>query len=167
MIKAPKRTVLIALSLAGLSGCDHPHEHHHVITAKVIDTIKAAEVRGANDVSSGDPNKVLAHFTADAVIMIPGRAPIVGAAALREAVSNDLQGPRDDLTFASDKVEAPHSGEIAASRGTYKLTAPDPAKSSAGSYVAVYRPAVDGRWLIAWLIAAPGAPQPPPPAHGD
>lgn len=165
MIEAPTRTVFIALSLLALAGCDHP-QHHHVITAKVIDTIKASEVRGASDVSSGDPSKVLAHFTADAVVMIPGRAPIVGAAALRQAVSNDLQGPRDDLTFASDKVDAPRSGEIAASRGTYKLTAPDPGKSSAGSYVAVYRPADDGRWLIAWLIAAPGAPQAPTPAQG-
>lgn len=166
MIKAPKRTVFIALALAGLAGCER-HHHHFVITAKVIDTIKGSEVRGAGDVSSGDPNKVLAHFTADAVVMIPGRAPIVGAAALRKAVSDDLQGPRDDLSFASDKVEAPRSGEIAASRGTYKLTAPDPSKSSAGSYVAVYRPASDGRWLIAWLIAAPGAPQAPTPAQGD
>ncbi|HEY2048180.1 MAG TPA: hypothetical protein VGH03_02490 [Caulobacteraceae bacterium] len=166
MIKAPKRAVLFVLTLVGVSGCGHPREHHHVITAKVIDTIKASEVRGANDVSSGDPNKVLADFTSDAVVIIPGRAPIAGAAALREAVSNDLQGPRDDLSFSSDKVEAPRSGEIAASRGTYKLTSPDPAKSSAGSYVAVYRPASDGRWLIAWLIATPGAPRALTPASG-
>lgn len=158
MIKAPTRTFFLGLALAGLAGCEH-HHSHHVITAKVIDTIKAGEVRGASDVSSGDPSKVLAHFTADAVVVIPGRAPIVGAAALRKAVSDDLQGPRDDLSFASDKVEAPHSGEIAASKGTYKLTNSDPSKSSAGTYVAVYRPANDGRWLIAWLIAAPGAPQ--------
>jgi ketosteroid isomerase-like protein len=163
MIKAPGRPFLIGLALVALGGCERHHQHH-VITAKVIDTIKAGEVRGANDVSSGDPNKVLAHFTADAVVVIPGRAPIVGAAALRQAVSDDLQGPRDDLTFASEAVDAPHSGEIAASRGTYKLTALDPAKSSAGSYVAVYRPASDGRWLIAWLIAAPGAPQASTPA---
>jgi ketosteroid isomerase-like protein len=159
MIKAPRRTVVIAVALASLTGCERPHRPH-VITAKVIDTIKAGEVRGAEDVRSGDPAKVLAHFTADAVVMIPGRAPIVGAQALRVAVTDDLQGPRDDLSFASDKVEAPHSGEIAASKGTYKLTALNPARSSAGSYVAVYRPAGDGRWLVAWLIAAPG----PPPA---
>lgn len=157
MIKAPTRTLFLGLALAGLAGCEH-HHHGQVITAKVIDTIKAGEVRGASDVSSGDPNKVLSHFTADAVVVVPGRAPIVGAAALRKAVSDDLQGPRDDLAFASESVQAPHSGEIAASRGTYKLTASDPSKSSAGSYVAVYRPANDGRWLIAWLIAAPGAP---------
>jgi ketosteroid isomerase-like protein len=163
MIKAPGRPFLIGLALVALGGCER-HHIHHVITAKVIDTIKAGEVRGANDVSSGDPNKVLAHFTADAVVVIPGRAPIMGAAALRQAVSDDLQGPRDDLTFSSDKVEAPRSGEIAASRGTYKLTSSDPAKSSEGSYVAVYRPASDDRWLIAWLIAAPGAPKAAAPA---
>jgi uncharacterized protein (TIGR02246 family) len=138
-----------------------------VITAKVIDTIKAGEVRGAADVRSGDPAKVLSHFTADAVVVIPGRAPIVGAAALRTAIVDDLQGPRDDLSFASDKVEAPRSGEIAASKGAYKLTAPDQGRSSTGSYVAVYRPAGDGRWLIAWLIAAPGAPPAPTPTSGD
>ena len=163
MIKAPTRPLFLCLALAGLAGCE-PHHHHHVITAKVIDTIKAGEVRGSSDVSSGDPNKVLAHFTADAIVVIPGRAPIVGAAALRKAVSDDLQGPRDDLSFASEAVDAPHSGEIAASRGTYKLTASDSAKSSEGSYVAVYRPANDGRWLIAWLIAAPGAPHASAPA---
>jgi ketosteroid isomerase-like protein len=160
MIKAPRRTFVVAMALASLAGCERPH-HPHVITAKVIDTIKGGEVRAVEDLKSGEPTKVLAHFTSDAVVMVPGRAPIVGAAALRAAVADDLQGPRVDLSFTSEQVEAPHSGEIAAVKGAYKLTADDPAKSSTGSYLAVYRPAGDGRWLVSWLIATPGAPQAP------
>jgi ketosteroid isomerase-like protein len=158
MIEAPKRAVSVALVALSLAACDGRPHHEHVITAKVIDTIKAGEVRGAEDLKSGDPGKVLAHFAADAVVVVPGRAPIVGALALRKAVADDLQGPRVDLSFSSDRVDVPKSGEFAAAKGVYILALDDASKSSSGSYLALYRPAGDGRWLISWLIAAPGAP---------
>lgn len=144
-----------------LAGCDHGGRgRHHVITAKVIDTIKAGEVRWNEDYKSGDPSKVLAHFASDGIVIAPGAAPVVGAGPLRSMVTTAMQDPHFRMRFSSDEVEVPRSGEFATARGAYAMTASDPAtkaaESSAGSYVAVYKPAGDGRWLVAWLMTAPG-----------
>jgi len=87
----------------------------------------------------------------------------VGAKALRAMVVQRLQTPQVRLTFSSEDVEVPRSGEFAAVRGAYAWTATtlpsDQARRSAGSYIALYRPAGDGRWLVSWLAITPGAPQ--------
>jgi ketosteroid isomerase-like protein len=150
-------------------GCGRNYTHHHVITAKVIDTIKAGEVRWNEDLKSGAPDKVLAHYAADAVVIMPGRAPVVGASALHAMVAAELQDPHFRLSFMSDHVEVPRSGEFAVVKGAYSLTASQPGaqppRTEQGAYVALYRPGPDHRWLVSWMMTAPGpaeAAQTPP-----
>jgi ketosteroid isomerase-like protein len=169
MTKAPPSLACAALAGAAmlLAGCGGLGAHHHVITAKVIDTIKAGEVRWNEDYKSGDPAKILAHFAADAIVMTPGASPVVGAQALRESVVASLEEPHFHLAFTSDEVDVPRSGEWAAVRGAYSregdATGKDANASASGTYVALYKPAGDGRWLVAWLMLEPGPPSPPPP----
>jgi ketosteroid isomerase-like protein len=164
MIKASRFAALGGLALLGLilAACEGRPRVHHVITAHVIDTIKAGEVRWNEDNKSGDPDKILKHYAADAEILVPGAAPVIGAPALRAFVTRTLQDPHFRLSFASDHVEAPRSGELAVAKGAYTLTASDPSshepQTTTGTYIAIYRPAGDDRWLVSWLISAPNGP---------
>jgi ketosteroid isomerase-like protein len=164
MTKAPAWAARAALACAAvlLAACGRTGPRHHVITAKVIDTIKAGEVRWNEDYKSGDAGRILAHFSADATVMTPGAAPVTGARALRARVVQALQSPQVRLSFSSEDVEVPRSGEFAAVRGVYAWTGAAPptgaARREAGSYVALYKPAGDGRWLVSWLAITPGAP---------
>ncbi len=168
MIKAPSLAATLAgLALLGLAACDSRPRAHHVITAHVIDTIKAGEVRWNEDNKSGDPDKILRHYAADAELYLPGVPPVIGAPALRAFITKTLEDPRFRLTFASDHVVAPRSGEAAVAKGDYTLTATDPVshqvQTSSGTYIAIYRPAGEDRWLVSWLMSAPsGAPQAAP-----
>lgn len=164
MTKAPAWAVRATLVCAALTlaACGGHRPRRHVITAKVIDTIKAGEVRWNEDYKTGDPDRILRHFAADAIVTTPGAAPVAGAPALRVLVVHALQSPQVRLTFQSEDVEAPRSGEIAAVRGVYAwsstATPENTAKSSSGTYLALYKPAGDGRWLVSWLAITPGAP---------
>jgi ketosteroid isomerase-like protein len=162
MIKAARLAATLAcLAALGLAGCDSRPRTHHVITAKVIDTIKAGEVRWNEDNKSGDPNKILRHYAANAEIYLPGVPPVVGAPALRSFVTKTLEDPHFRLSFASDHVQAPRSGEVAVAKGDYTLTATDQeskqVQTTSGTYIAVYRPAGDDRWLVTWLMSTPSA----------
>jgi ketosteroid isomerase-like protein len=163
MTKAPTilRLALAAASVLGLAACGRPH-HHHVITAKVIDTIRAGEVRWNEDLKSGNPSKVLAHYGADAQVILPDAPPVVGAAALRAMVASSMNDPHFRLSFSSDSVQVPRSGEFAVVKGTYATTNTDPktqaVQTSHGAFLDVYRPAGDGRWLVVWQMTAPDGP---------
>jgi len=131
-----------------------------VDTAKIIDGIKTDEVHWNADWKSGDPAKIVAHYAPGAVVMIAGAPPSVGSAAI-EAFDKQATGdPGFTLTFASDKVDVAASGDLAASRGTYKQTSTDPKTKTVvtetGNFVTVYKPRPDGAWKAIWDIATPG-----------
>jgi ketosteroid isomerase-like protein len=135
--------------------------------ARVVDAIKADEVHWNADWKSGDPEKVAAHFGSGAVVMIPGAAPLVGAAAIKAGVQQAMNDPDFAYAFASDKVQVASSGDLAVSRGAYTETSDDPAAktkvTTAGTFVTVYKPQADGVWRAVWDISTPGAPAAPAP----
>ena len=132
-----------------------------VDTARIVDAIKTAEVHANADWKSGDPDKVASFFAPDAVIMVSGAPPTVGAVAIKALAQQLMNDPAFTLTFASDRVYVAASGDLAAARGIYKQTATDPKTKAAvtqtGSYVTVFKPRSDGDWKGVWDIVAPGA----------
>jgi ketosteroid isomerase-like protein len=135
--------------------------------ARVVDAIKSDEVRWNTDWKSGDADKVAAHFGSGAVVMIPGAAPMAGAAAIKAGIQQAMNDPDFAFAFASEKVEVASSGDLAVSRGAYTETSDDPAAktrvTTAGTFVTVYKPQADGAWRAVWDISTPGAPAPPAP----
>jgi uncharacterized protein (TIGR02246 family) len=128
--------------------------------AHAIDAIRAGEVQWNADWKSGDAGKVTAHYAPDATVMNPGAPVAKGADAIRAAVKSAMDDPGFSITFSSDKVEMAGSGDLAVSRGDYKLSMTDAATkavtNSAGTFVTVYKPQPDGSWKAVWDIATPG-----------
>ena len=131
-----------------------------VDTAKIIDAIKTDEVHWNADYKSGDAAKIVAHYAPNAILMISGAPPAVGTAAIEGFDKQATGDPGFTLTFASDKVDVGASGDLAASRGTYKQTSTDPKTKAVvtetGTFVTVYKPRPDGAWKAIWDIATPG-----------
>jgi uncharacterized protein (TIGR02246 family) len=131
----------------------------------VIDAIRTDEVKWNADWKSGDPGRVVAHYAPDAVLMVPGEAPMTGLEAIRAGAQKSMDDPGFSLAFSSEKVDVSKSGDQAVSRGTFKETATDPASKArveaTGTFVTVYKPQPDGSWKALWDIATPGAPAAP------
>jgi uncharacterized protein (TIGR02246 family) len=157
---------LACLAIAALAvGCARNADKPRVNAARVIDAIRADEVKWNADWKSGDPGRVTAHYAPDAVLMVPGEAPVSGLEAIRAGTQKSMDDPAFSLTFSSDKVEVAKSGDIAISRGSFKESATDPASKAkvdaAGTFVTVYKPQTDGSWKAVWDIATPGEPVAP------
>jgi len=157
---------IACLALVALAACgpkvDGPR--HAVNTARIVGDIKADEVHWNADLRSGDPAKVAAHYAPGAILMVPGVAPMVGQPAIKAGFAHSMDDPGFALTFVSDKVDVAASGDIAASRGSFAITASDPKTkaltTTKGAFVTVYKPQADGTWKAIWDINTPNAEPP-------
>lgn len=158
-LKRPRLVALAALFI--LAGCSPGAKPVHSVNhnAKIIDTIKADEVLWNDDWKSGDPAKVAAHYAPDAVVMGPGNAA-AGAPAVLRGIQQAYQVPGFGLSFTSEAVTVAASGDMAASRGTYRMTMINPKtgarETQTGSYVTLWKPQKDGSWKAEWDINTPG-----------
>jgi uncharacterized protein (TIGR02246 family) len=158
------RTLLPALlAVAFLTACHGSKPSFN--SARAVDAIRAGEVQWNLDWKSGDAGKVTAHYAPEALVMDPGAEPVKGVEAIRASVQHAMDDPGFTVSFNSDKVDVASGGDMAVSRGTFKLTATDPStktvQSSAGTFVTVYKSQSDGSWKAVWDIATLGPPPTP------
>ncbi len=148
--------------LAVLAGCGPAGapSRPKVETARIVDAIKTDEVHWNADYKSGDAAKIAAHYSPNGKLMVPDAVPAIGASAIEAALKPVMDDPGFTLIFASDKVDVAASGDLAAARGTYKMTRTDPKTKAivteTGNYITVYMPRPDGTWKAVWDINTPG-----------
>jgi len=118
--------------------------------------------------NSKDTAGVAASYTADAIIMTPGAAPMKGTDAITAGLKELVADPNFKLDFASDRVEVADSGDLVATHGAYTLIVSDPVTkqpiNDKGSYVTVFRKQKDGAWKAVLDINTSEVPPPAPPA---
>lgn len=91
-----------------------------------IKTLKDTEARWNKEYETKDVDKVLAHYTDNAVMMTPGEPAAIRKAAIRAALQALISDPALSLHFTASQVEVAKSGEMAYTRGSYTLTVTDP-----------------------------------------
>ena len=127
-----------------------------------IQALKDNEAQWNKDFQSKDVEKLLAHYTDDAVLISPGSPASHGKDAIRTALSEMAGDNALMLSFAADRVEVAKSGDMAYTEGSYTMTMTDPATkkpiSDKGSYVTVYKKQADGSWKAVSDIASSGTP---------
>ena len=159
----------VVLTLSGLalilSGCgDNSPAVNKVAIEK---SIQEVETGMGKAMAAKDAAALTSSYATDAVLMAPGMPPIKGTDAIRAALSRMMADPNLKHNFASDRVEVADSGDMAATRGSYTMTATDPVTkkpvTEAGSYVTVFRKQKDGAWKAALDINTSEAPPVAPP----
>ena len=132
-------------------------------------TIQNDEVQWVQDFASKDPDKIMAHYADDAVLMTPGSPAASGKDAIRKDIAQMVSAPDMSLKFQSNMVEVAKSADVAYVRGTYTLTMTDPESKQPindhGSYVTTYRKEPDGTWkAVADIVSSEVPPPMPAPA---
>jgi len=178
---SPLPIAALILSLA-LAGCDRDGDHHRGgrhhrgDAAKAAEEIKQTEAGMLAAWKARDTAKAASYYAEDARFVAPGQAPALGRAAAQAAFDTYVKDANFSIDFTNEKTDVARSGDLAWTRGSYRLTYTDPrtkAKASeAGSYATVFRRQSDGGWKAVEDIASPGAavesptlPLPPPKAE--
>ena len=140
-----------ALGLLGLAGCSQapaPVADNREADAKAL---REGEVAAfTKDWGGKDADRIAAHYTDDASVMVPNFPVMTGKAAVGKAMKDTLADPNWSLALQTVQVEVSKGGDLGYARGTYVTTATDPASKKAvtekGRFLTVFRKEADGAW---------------------
>lgn len=153
----------VALSLAACNPTPPAAPDTHDADVKAIADV---EMQANQGWATKDPEKVMAYYADDAVLITPGTDSISGKEAIRTSLKGMLADPALSLTFQASKVDVAKSGDLGYTEGTYKLTVTDPVThkpvNDHGSYVTTFRKQPDGSWKAVVDIASSAVPPMPP-----
>jgi ketosteroid isomerase-like protein len=148
-----------------LSGCSDSAPDTRAADTKAV---KDVETQWNADFASKDVDKIVSHYTADGVVMAAGFPAAFTPDARKAMFKGMFADPAASLSFQATSVEIAKSGDLAATRGTYKMTMTDPATKKPiadhGSYVTVYQKQADASWKALSDINVSEVPPPAPPA---
>ena len=109
-----------------------------------------------------DTDRIAAHYTDDGNVMIPNSPMMTGKDAIGKALKEAMADPNWSLALQPVQVEVSRSGDLGYTRGTYVLTATDPASKKAvtekGRFVTIFRKEADGSWKAVQDINNADAP---------
>jgi uncharacterized protein (TIGR02246 family) len=159
-----KRAAVVAAGLLALAGCAQkaPPAADPAADEAALRAINPAWFKAYN---AGDVDGVVALYSDDAVLSIPGVPPARGLAAIREAYAKDMAAMAA-AGLANNQGAAPEfgiSGDLGWEWNTFTVTDASGATIDTGKYVTVYG-RKDGKWLIIRDIwnsdTPPAAPAP-------
>ena len=109
-----------------------------------------------------DADRIAAHYTDDGNLMVPNSPMMTGKDAIGKSMKGALADPNWSLTLQPVQVEVSRSGDLGYTRGTYVLTATDPASKKAvtekGRFVTIFRKEPHGSWKAVQHINNAEAP---------
>jgi uncharacterized protein (TIGR02246 family) len=132
-----------------------------------VKALKDNEAQWNRDFASKDPDKLVAHYADDAILMSPGMPASSGKDAIRNTLKQMVSDPAFLLKFQASKVEIAKSGDVAYTRGSYTMAMTNPQTKQViddhGSYVTMYRKPPNGAWKAVADIATSEVPPPASP----
>lgn len=158
--------LFMALCLA-LPGCDRSDQGGSAAAdapdgASVARSVEEEERRLFQDFATKDATRIASHYAEDATLVIPGHAPFRGREGVSQGFGALVQDPAFAIKLANAKTHVSASGDLAYTRGTYRITYSHPVTrrptSEEGNYVTIFRRGEDGGWKLIEDISAPGAP---------
>jgi len=109
-----------------------------------------------------DADRVAAHFTNDATLMLPNAPLITGKDAIGKGMKDVFADPNWSLALQPVQVEVSRGGDLGYVRGTYVLTASEGASQKVatekGRFVTIFRKEADGSWKAIQEISNAEAP---------
>ena len=117
--------------------------------------------------AGADVDSIVAFWTPDARVILPGQDVLVGTAAIRRMVAGTRDIPGFHITWTPDSAVVSASGDLGYTYGTNRVTAPGPTgalTTAEGRYVTIWRKDSTGRWRCAVDISndGPAAPKSAP-----
>jgi len=119
--------------------------------------------------NAGEPDRIVALYSEDAIVMPPDAPSVTGDAALRSFLADDIATTKKaGLTLViNGDDEADTSGDLGWHRGTFKVVNAGGGSMGTGKFLEIWQ-RQQGKWRITHDIwnndAAPAPPAPPAPA---
>ena len=153
-----------ALSLSGCGSGSAPAPKAGPVIADAATAIAADEEQWNRDYAAHDLERLIAHYAPGATMKAPDLPPLTGT-WVRSSFEAAMNDPAFSMTFRHDRIEVARSGDLAYSRGHYRMTWTDQQShqptTGYGSYLTVWQRQPDGRWKVLEDFTAPGpAPRP-------
>jgi uncharacterized protein (TIGR02246 family) len=149
MIMTRHPSTLFALGFLILTGCAQSPapDNREADTRALRDGELAAFVK---DWAGKDAERIAAHYTDDGNLMVPNAPMMAGKDAIAKGMKEALADPNWSLALQPVQVDVSRSGDVAYTRGTYILTATDPASKKVatekGRFITIFRKRPDGSW---------------------
>jgi ketosteroid isomerase-like protein len=109
--------------------------------------------------ANGPVDSVVAYWTSDARVILPGQPVLVGTDAIRQMVAATRAIPGFHISWTPDSAVVSPSGDFGYTYGTNRITAPDSTgtlHTAEGRYVTVWRKESDGLWRCSVDISNEG-----------
>jgi uncharacterized protein (TIGR02246 family) len=114
------------------------------------------------DFESKDLNRIISHYSDDAIIVDKGGPAVTGRDAARNIYRESAADASSSLSFAPSRIEVSKSGDLAYVVGSYRSveTVPETQKTAkdSGTYVSIYKKQADGSWKVVADIGASEVP---------
>lgn len=104
-------------------------------------------------------DSVVAYWTSDARVILPGQPVLVGTESIRQMVAGTRSIPGFKISWTPDSAVVSPSGDFGYTWGTNRITSPDSTgtlSTMEGRYITVWRKEADGRWRCSVDIANEG-----------
>src|ERR1039458_27276 len=109
-----------------------------------------------------DADRIAAHYADNGNVMFPNSPTMTGKDAIGKTMKDVLADSNWSLALQSVQVEVSRGGDLGYARGTYVLTATDPASTKVatenGRFVTIFRKEADGSWKALQEISNATAP---------
>jgi ketosteroid isomerase-like protein len=130
-------------------------------------TFHAGTIEWVDAYNAGEPDRIIALYAGDAIVMPPDAPSVTGDAALRTFLADDIATTKKaGLTLViNGDDEADTSGDLGWHRGTFKVVNAGGGSMGTGKFLEIWQ-RQQGKWRITRDIwnndAAPAAPPAPP-----
>ena len=109
--------------------------------------------------ADGPVDSVVAYWTSDARVILPGQPVLQGTDAIRQMIAATRTIPGFHISWTPNSAVVSPSGDFGYTYGTNRITAPDPSgklHTAEGRYITVWRKEADGRWRCSVDISNEG-----------
>jgi ketosteroid isomerase-like protein len=143
-----RQSFLVAAAAIGLAVACHTSTNGSE-TAEVAQLLATDRDWGKLSATSKNADSVVAYWTDDARVLLPGQPVYSGKAAIREMVAGTMKIPGFRVSWTPDSAVVSRSGDLGYTYGTNEFTVPDSTGklvTTRGRYLTVWRKDRDGRW---------------------
>jgi uncharacterized protein (TIGR02246 family) len=154
-----------SLLMAGCGSGGAPPPPTRPVAGDAAAQIAAEEDQWNREYVARDLERLVAHYAPDATATQAGAPPLSGS-WIRASLQAAVNDPAFAVTFTHDRIQVARSGDLAYSRGHYRLTQTDrqtgQPTTGYGTYLTVWQKQADGDWRVLEDFMTPGpAPRPP------
>ena len=154
-------SIFFTLGFLILTGCsESPAPDNREADARALREGEVATF--VKDWGGKDADRMAAHFTDDGNVIVPNAPVMTGKDTIGKTMKDVFADPNWSLALQPVQVEVSRGGDLGYTRGTYVLTATDPASKKVGTekgrFVAIFRKQADGSWKAVQHVSNAEAP---------